>query len=293
MNDSGTFDYQLTSQNIDNPLTGIQLPPAEVDADMDLLSETFKSPETSSPEMKRSASDLDLEYSEGFHFEDIPSLAGESDTDLSYHSSSSDHDESHDEHSAVQKKYRQPAALRAVNLTIGPWKLTDPTKTQSADQFSLEVKFLFGRRKIKYDFFQCSSKKSLILDFEFAQVSALKFKPQERALIFQISEPPCFSSKERGKCNKVPDFTQGNASRFQTHIIELAPNVNYEEQFEKLLLSDRRLKQLSEIALPAIDSTFSNVDESSLVPTTVCDWDREKQRSSFLWRVQCELLRRL
>ncbi len=125
MNDSGTFGYQITSQNIDNPLMGIQLPPAEVDADMDLLSETFKTPETSSPEvsMKRSASDLDLDY-EGFHFEDIPSMAGESDTDLSYHSSSSDHDESHDEHSAGQKKYRQPAALRAVNLTIGPWVCT-------------------------------------------------------------------------------------------------------------------------------------------------------------------------
>jgi len=265
----------------DNTLTGIQLPPTTADvADIDeILSETtFKNDtETSSPEFHRSPSDLDLEYSgKEFHFEEIPSMAGESDTDLSYHSSSSDHDESHDEHSAGQKKYRQPASLRAVNLNIGPWKLTDPLKPATgAEQFSLEVKFLFGRRKIKYDFFQPSSKKSLILDFEFSQISALTFKPDERVLIFQITEVPSFSSKERGKCNKVPDFTQGNASRYSTHIIELAPNVNYEDQFEKLLQSDRRLKQLAELPPPAIDSTFSNVDEMSIVPSVVCDWDKE------------------
>jgi len=268
----------------DNPMTGIQLPTNSEVADMDeLLSDQppFKlENDTSPPEMRRSPSDVDLEYQE-FHLEDMPSLAGESDTDLSYHSSSSEidsHDESHehDELSAIKNKYRQPASLRSVNLTIGPWKLTDPMKpAQGADQFTLEVKFLFGRRKIKYDFFQTSSKKSLILDYEFSQISALKFKPKERLLIFQLSEAPFFSSKERGKCNKVPDFTQGNASRYQTHLIELAPNVNYEEQFEKLLQSDRRLRQLSEIALPAIDSTFSNVDELNSVPSVVCDWDKE------------------
>src|SRR5689334_7681803 len=111
----------------DNTLTGIQLPSTSDVDDIDLLEQTFNTePETSSePEhLHRSPSDLDLEnYSgpEGLHFEEIPSLASESDTDLSYHSSSSDHDESHDEHSAGQKKYRQPASLRAVNLTIGPW----------------------------------------------------------------------------------------------------------------------------------------------------------------------------
>jgi len=109
------------------------------------------------------------------------------------------------------------------------------------------------------------------LDYEFAQISGLTFKPKERLLIFHLSEPPSFSSKERGKCNKIPDFTQGNASRFQTHVIELAPNVNIEDPFEILLQSDRRLWQLSEIALPSIDSTFSNLD----VPTLVCDWDKE------------------
>jgi len=201
---------------------------------------------------------------------------------LSYHSSSSEfesHDESHEESS--QKKYRQPASLRGTNITVGPWKLTDPSKpNEGPDAFTLEVKFLFGRRKIKYDFFQQSTKKSLIIDYDFSSVSNLKLLAKERILIFQLSEPPTFSSKERGKCNKIPDFTQGNASKFQQHIIELAPTACCEEQFEKLLQCDRRLRQLSEVALPPLDSTFTNVDEAT-VPATFCDWDKENSAVVF------------
>jgi hypothetical protein len=57
--------------------------------------------------------------------------------------------------------------------------------------------------------------------------------------------------------------------------------MNYEEQFERLLESDRRLKQLSEIPLPSQEnSTFENVDQE-YIPSTVCDWDRENSAVVF------------
>jgi len=242
----------------------------------------FGREELSSPDMSQSHSDYEMDYSTGeFSLDDVPHL--ESDTDPYSHGSASDlsEHESHDEANG-SKKYRQPASLRAANMTIGNWKLTEARSCEgNGEPFTMEVKFLFGRRKIKYELFQQSSKKSLLMDYDFAQIAGIKFDAKDRTLVFHLTEPPNFSSKERGKCNKIPDFTQGSASRYQRHVVELAANMNYEEQFARLLESDRRLQQLSETSLPAQENTtFDNVD-IEYVPTTVCDWDRENSAVVF------------
>jgi hypothetical protein len=81
----------------------------------------FGREELSSPDMSQSHSDYEMDYSTGeFSLDDVPHL--ESDTDPYSHGSASDlsEHESHDETNG-SKKYRQPASLRAMNLTIGSW----------------------------------------------------------------------------------------------------------------------------------------------------------------------------
>lgn len=132
------------------------------------------------------------------------------------------------------------------------------------EAFTIEVKFLFGRRKIKYEMRMPSKPKQVMLmEFTFSQISGIQIKPKEKMIIFQLSKRPNFTMKERGRCSKVPDFTDGNASLYMTHCIQVA-STNFDEQMEKLINCDRRLKQLERSDLLAFDSTFSSESLGSI-----------------------------
>jgi hypothetical protein len=278
--DSGNNNVETLSIYFDNTLGNLQTTSSESGTNFsdieDLLNPQDKIFQTSAISPAQSHSDLEMDYSGDLNFEDnlpgplesdgYPSSCSES-SELSEH-------ESHDEHNGLTKKYRQPSSLKAVDLSIGYWRLNDSIKIASdLTEYNLEVKFLFGRRKIKYEISQKNSKKCLLIDYDFTQLMGLKLDPNSRVMEFLLSEPPNFSSKERGKCNKIPDFTEGTASKYQRHVVLLSPNINCEEQFERLLQSDQILKQLSEVSFSPQDSVFDNA-EKDFVPS-VCDWDKE------------------
>jgi len=177
----------------------------------------------------------------------------------------------------VPRKYKQPASLRADDLSIGNWSLKK-LKESDPDLY-LDVKILFGRRKIKYEinYPQKNSKyrNTLSMDFPFTFVAALEFKSSEKKVIFQLCERPTFSKKEKGKCNRCQDFTEGSASTYQRHHLIMENSVDYNEFMDSLLNSDRKLRQLAKLGLSPIETTFPNDSQYTGIPP--CDWDKDNK----------------
>jgi len=172
------------------------------------------------------------------------------------------------------KKYKQPVALQATNISIGEWVL-NPPGVDEKELFSLEVKFLFGRRKIKYEMRMLMKPKVvMVMEYTFSQITGVQVKPNERTVVVQLSKRPNFTIKERGRCSKVPDFTDGNASTYQTHCIHVAAQ-NFEETIDQLLNCDKRLKQLERNAPIPLNAIFATTKSGSTYPAPPCDWDGE------------------
>jgi len=186
----------------------------------------------------------------------------------------------------ITKRYKQPLSSRADDLKIGNWSLKDFSADVSDDglarDVTFDIKILFGRRKIKYEICKPSksakSKTTLVIDFPFSQIAGLEFRNNEQTIVFQLSDPPTFSKKEKGKCGKVDDFTSGNASTYQRHHIFVQSLSNFAEYTDRLLSCDRRLRQLAKVGLSPVESTFSkNRGSSGTLP--ICDWDKENKAS--------------
>jgi len=186
----------------------------------------------------------------------------------------------------LTKRYKQPLSLRAENLKIGNWSLQDFSSEVSEDgiplDVTLDIKILFGRRKIKYEICKpnkvSKTKTTLVVDFPFSQISGLDFRAQEQTIVFHLSEPPIFTKKEKGKCGRIDDFTNGNASTYPRHHIYVQSAANFVEYKDRLLSCDRRLRQLAKVGLSPVESTFPNSENrTSAVP--VCEWDKENKAS--------------
>jgi len=147
---------------------------------------------------------------------------------------------------------------------------------------SLDIKILFGRRKIKYE--MCTphktakAKTTLVIDFPFSSISGIEFKTAEQIIVFQLSETPTFTKKEKGKCGRVDDFTNGNASLYQRHHIYVLSSSHFTEYMERLLSCDRRLRQLAKVGLSPVETTFPNPEIKSSTQV-FCDWDKENKAS--------------
>jgi len=184
----------------------------------------------------------------------------------------------------LTKKYKQPVSLRADNLKIGSWSLQELSSEISDDgiptDITLDIKILFGRRKIKYEMCRpaktAKAKTTLVIDFPFASISGLEFKHAEQIIVFQIADPPLFTRKEKGKCGRVDDFTNGNASTYQRHHIYVQSQVHFNEYMERLLSCDRRLRQLAKVGLSPVETTFPNPEIRSSTQV-YCDWDKENK----------------
>jgi len=178
------------------------------------------------------------------------------------------------------KKYQQPVSFLADNLIIGSWSLKSLIES-TGENITLDIKILFGRRKLKYElcYPQKNSKfKKTIysLDFPFAFISSLEFKSSEKKITFVLSERPSFSKKEKGKCSRTTDFTDSNASTSQRHYIYMENDYDYSDFMERLLASDKRLRQLSKVGLPQGETTFPTLASSyTAVGIPPCDWDKE------------------
>jgi len=177
----------------------------------------------------------------------------------------------------LPRKYKQPASLRADDITIGNWSLKK--LQESEPEITLDVKILFGRRKIKYEINfpqkNCKNRNSWSMDFPFSFIAALDFKSAEKKIIFQLCERPTFSKKEKGKCSRCADFTDGCASTYQRHHIVVDNSMDYNEFMESLLNCDRKLRQLSKVGLSPIETTFPNDISYGGIPP--CDWDKDNK----------------
>eukprot|EP00026_Physarum_polycephalum_P007767 Phypoly_transcript_07833.p1 GENE.Phypoly_transcript_07833~~Phypoly_transcript_07833.p1 ORF type:complete len:430 (+),score=69.82 Phypoly_transcript_07833:3-1292(+) len=188
-------------------------------------------------------------------------------------------DEDDDDVADQLSKY-PPSVLVATKLLIGSWLLkgakphvpgTSSPDPSEKSLFNIEVRFLYGRRRVKYEINQPGAR--LMIDYDFAAISGLAFKLDTKIMVVELSEPPTFSAKEEGKWVKVLDFTQGNASYFRRHYIEFHVS-NFSQHVEQLLEFDPRLKQLAEYGLAEVsaDPSFAAAATSH---TVICDWDRE------------------
>jgi hypothetical protein len=176
------------------------------------------------------------------------------------------------------KKYRQPITMRGTNLTIGPWNLKDSLKNE--EWISIDIKFLFGRRKIKYEISNRSkSKANLVIEYSFSQICGLDITPEKRLIVVELADPPTFSAKERGKYSKVSDFTSGNASVYPRHHIQILAG-NFDEFLERLRTCDKRLRELAKQGLSPQETIFppsviERMQKIVSAPLVTCDWDNE------------------
>jgi len=235
---------------------------------------------------------IGVQKNESFSSISSYSSASSSDENDNEHENEDDFDEEYDEEDdemasgskkrelMVPKKYQQPVSFRADNLAIGNWSLEQLIEN-TGENITFDIKILFGRRKIKYElcYPQKTSKfKKIIysIDFPFTFLSAIEFKNSEKKITFQLCERPSFSKKEKGKCNRTTDFTDANASTSQRHYITVENELDYSDFMERLLASDRRLRQLSKVGLSPIETTFptlaANYSACGIPP---CDWDKE------------------
>jgi hypothetical protein len=95
-----------------------------------------------------------------------------------------------------------------------------------------------------------------VLNCNFLIIRGVEIRAAEKTILFQLAKRPNFTIKERGRCSKVPDFTDGNASTYQTHCIQVSTS-NFEEHMEHLLNCDRRLKQLERTTPLSLMAVFS------------------------------------
>lgn len=186
------------------------------------------------------------------------------------------------------KKYTLPVSLRAENLVIGSWSMKGQAESPEVLQghpmstLSLDIKILFGRRKIKYELCtpnrQPKSKGVLMIDFPFTAISGLSFNTENREIVFQLTEPPTFSKKEKGRSSRTTDFTDGNASSYQKHHIYVDSDSAFADFQERLLSCDRRLRQMAKITIQEDEGTFPKEKVLKYYGTgPVCDWDKENK----------------
>lgn len=163
------------------------------------------------------------------------------------------------------------ASFLCTKLSIGNWLLSGSIKPpqDTTNGFSIEMKWLLGRKKIVYQIFQPEHNKFLILEYDFAQICGLQFKDTTPCMmIVELTDPPVFATKDdKGKLTRVIDFTQGNATYYKRHYIELISG-NFSTQIEQLMISDSRIKKLVATSLIGAQATF-------LPQSNVCDWDKE------------------
>jgi len=177
------------------------------------------------------------------------------------------------------KKYKQPASLRADDLTIGTWNMKELCDNDD-EEITFDVKILFGRRKIKYEISkpQRGSKHRLILamDFPFNFISGLEFRAKDHEIVFQLSERPTFSKKEKGKCSRTTDFTTNlQATSYMKHHVLVEDNFGFTDFMERLLGCDRRLRQLAKVGVSNSEPTFpaERFGNATIPP---CDWDKDQ-----------------
>ena len=117
------------------------------------------------------------------------------------------------------------------------------------------------------------------MEFPFSAIVKLSVKNPEKLLILQLNKKPNFTIKERGRCSKVPDFTENYASTYSVHCIRVA-NANILENIEKLVLCDKRLSKLEKTKDVSFNATFdvsktTSSPVATAAPEIPCDWDGE------------------
>lgn len=180
--------------------------------------------------------------------------------------------------SFLAKKYKQPILLRADNLTIGNWSLN---KLDASNEVTLDVKILFGRRKVKYEIKmpqkRMKYKTVLAIDFPFSYISGLELNPKDKCFSIQLGERPTFSKKDKSKSIRISDFTEGAASNYQRHHIQVNDMENFSYFTESFLECDRKLRKLSKLGLTPKETTFQSEEtyQTEIIPP--CDWDKDNK----------------
>jgi len=165
--------------------------------------------------------------------------------------------ESEDPDAALARKYNQPSSLTCSRITVGFW---------SAE--AVDLKFLFGRRKIKYEMRANAKEVNMVIEFDFSQISGLEVDTKKKTMKIELSKPPHFMARENGKWVKVSDFTQGNVTLYRRHKIEVE-SASFKSHMARFFDCEHGLSQLSEI--PLTDSG----QEPTFLAECVCDWDKE------------------
>jgi len=181
----------------------------------------------------------------------------------------------------IPRKYKHPVTLKADDIAIGNWSL-QKLKREDPD-ISFDVKILFGRRKLKYEIHfplrGAKTRNTWSIDFPFNFITALEFKTAEKKIIFQLSDRPTFSRKEKGKSSRCADFTENCASTFQRHHLFVENSADFANFMDILLSCDRRLRQLSKLGISPIENKFPNEISISGIPP--CDWDKENKATKY------------
>eukprot|EP01119_Soliformovum_irregulare_P014038 TRINITY_DN3797_c0_g1_i1.p1 TRINITY_DN3797_c0_g1~~TRINITY_DN3797_c0_g1_i1.p1 ORF type:complete len:448 (-),score=76.47 TRINITY_DN3797_c0_g1_i1:233-1576(-) len=166
-------------------------------------------------------------------------------------------EEIEDPDAALARKYNQPSSVTCSRITVGFW---------TAD--SVELKFLFGRRKIKYEMRNNSKEVNMVVEFDFSQISGLEVDTKKKTMTIELSKPPHFSARENGKWVKVSDFTQGNVTLYRRHKIEVESG-SFRSHIARFFDCEAGIAQLAEIPLS------NSGQEPTFLAECVCDWDRE------------------
>ncbi|KAL1551631.1 hypothetical protein AAHA92_19449 [Salvia divinorum] len=165
-----------------------------------------------------------------------------------------------------------PSYFPITTFTVGNWK------RESSRQGDLTAKFLYGKKMVVWEFLDGPLKSKMEVSWsDITAIEAVANPNQPGFLRVELANPPFFfreitpQPRKRSSWEPVHDFTGGQAQFYRRYEATFPPGV-LDKPYEKLLLHDARLAQLSRRLTSTIIATNAPtycVGSSSQNPTVV------------------------
>ncbi|KAL1551627.1 hypothetical protein AAHA92_19445 [Salvia divinorum] len=167
------------------------------------------------------------------------------------------------------KDMKKASNVPTITLTVGNWK------REAVHRGSLTTKIYYGKKKLVWEFLYGELKSKMEVSWsDITAIEAVMNPNQPGFLRVQLAKPPLFfreippQPKKHSNWEKADDFTNGQALFCMTHEATFQPGV-LDKHYEKLLINDERLAELSRRPFPTHESVlpFQQQLLSSVLPS--------------------------
>ncbi|KAL1551634.1 hypothetical protein AAHA92_19452 [Salvia divinorum] len=154
------------------------------------------------------------------------------------------------------KDMQKASNFQIITFTVGNWK------REAVHRGSLTAKIYYGKKKLVWEFLYGPLKSKMEVSWsDITAIEAVMNPNQPGFLRVQLAKPPLFFREippQPGKHSNwepADDFTNGQALFCMTHEATFPPGV-LDKHYEKLLLNDERLAELSRRPFPTHESVL-------------------------------------